>query len=60
MIESPPMLPVIYYVTMFYMSFHNAEFENLRGFFDPKTGRVKFGNRLFPDIKVAIKYLGKR
>ena len=40
--------------------FHTCTFEGYSGYYNPNSGRVKLGNRLFPDIKVAIKYLGKR
>jgi hypothetical protein len=40
--------------------FHACVFEGYTGYYNPNSGRVKLGNRLFPDIKVAVKYLGKR
>ena len=39
---------------------HRAMFNGYEGYYNPNTGRVKLGDRLFPDIKTAVKYLGKR
>ncbi len=39
---------------------HKATFNGHVGYYNPNTGRVKLGNRLFPDIKTAVKYLRKR
>ena len=39
---------------------HKAVFNGHEGYYNPNTGRVKLDNRLFPDIKTAVKYLGKR
>lgn len=36
---------------------HKAVFNGYKGYYNPNTGRVKFGDRLFPNIKVAAKYL---
>ena len=40
--------------------FIRATFEGYTGYYNPDSGRVKLGNRLFPDIKEAVKYLSKR
>ena len=39
---------------------HKAFFNGYEGYYNSTTGRVKLGNRLFPDIKTAVKYLRKR
>ena len=39
---------------------HACVFNGYEGHYNPNTGRVKLGNHLFPDIKTAVKYLGKR
>ena len=36
---------------------HKATFNGHNGWYNPKTGRVKFNNRIFPCIEVAVKYL---
>ena len=40
--------------------FIRATFEGYTGYYNPNSGRVKLANRLFPDIKTGVKYLGKR
>ena len=40
--------------------FHACVFEGYQGYFSQKTGRVKLGQTIFPDIKTAIKYLMKK
>uniref|UniRef100_A0AB38ZLZ9 Uncharacterized protein n=1 Tax=Mantoniella tinhauana virus 1 TaxID=3111543 RepID=A0AB38ZLZ9_9VIRU len=39
---------------------HKAYFNGLVGYYNPDTGRVKLGDRTFPNIMVAIKYIGKK
>lgn len=36
---------------------HKAVFNGHRGYYNPKTGRVKFGSKVYPNIETAIKYL---
>lgn len=39
---------------------HKAFFSGYEGYYNPNTGRVKLGNRIFPDINTAVKYLRKK
>ena len=39
---------------------HRGQFLKYRGYYNPVTGRVKFGNHLFPDIHTAVKCLSKK
>ena len=39
---------------------HRCQFLKYRGSYNPVTGRVKFGNHLFPDIHTAVKFLSKK
>ena len=41
-------------------TFHRAFFDGHKGYYDPKTGSVKFGSQVFPSIEVAIKYLNNK
>ena len=41
-------------------TFHRATFKGHVGFYDPKSGSVKFGSQVFPSIEVAIKYLSEK
>jgi len=36
---------------------HRAVFNGHMGYYNPKTGRVRFGKCIYPSIEVAIKYL---
>ena len=36
---------------------HKAVFKGHAGFYNPRTGRVRFGQCIYPNISVAIKYL---
>ncbi len=36
---------------------HKATFNGYTGYYNPNTGRVKLGNRTYPSIWMAIKYL---
>jgi hypothetical protein len=36
---------------------HKALFNGHEGYYNTRTGRVKFGNKVFPCIEVAVKYL---
>lgn len=36
---------------------HKAIFDGHTGYYNPKTGRVKFQGRIFPNIGTAVKYL---
>ena len=42
------------------VTFHRALFSGHKGYYDPKTGNVKFGLQVFPSIEVAIKYLSEK
>ena len=39
---------------------HRAVFNGHTGYYNPKTGRVRFGKCIYPSIAVAIKYLRKK
>ena len=39
---------------------HRCQFLKYKGYYNPATGRVKFGNHLFPDIHTAVKFLSKK
>jgi hypothetical protein len=39
---------------------HGAVFNGHIGYYNPKTGRVRFGHKIYPSIEVAIKYLRKK
>jgi hypothetical protein len=39
------------------MEVHRAMFNGHAGYYNPRTGRVKFGKCIYPSIEVAIKYL---
>jgi hypothetical protein len=39
---------------------HRAIFNGHKGYYNPKTGRVKFGSKVFPNIEEAIKFLLKK
>jgi hypothetical protein len=39
---------------------HRCQFLKYKGYYNPVTGRVKFGNHMFPNIHTAVKYLSKR
>ena len=41
-------------------TFHRAFFNGHKGYYDPKSGSVKFGSQVFPSIEVAIKYLNEK
>ena len=41
-------------------TFHRAFFNGHKGYYDPKSGSVKFGSQVFPSIEVAIKYLSEK
>jgi hypothetical protein len=41
-------------------TFHRAFFNGHKGYYDPKSGSVKFGSQVFPSIEVAIKYLNNK
>ena len=36
---------------------HKATFNGMKGYYNPKTGEVKFGRCVYSSIEVAIKYL---
>ncbi len=36
---------------------HRASYNGHKGYYNPRTGRVKFGKCIYPSIEVAIKYL---
>jgi hypothetical protein len=39
---------------------HRAVFKEHQGWYNPRTGRVRFGKLIYPSIEVAIKYLNKK
>lgn len=39
---------------------HKAYFNGHVGYYNPNTGRVRFGKCIYSSIGVAIKYLGKK
>jgi hypothetical protein len=39
---------------------HRAFFNGHEGYYNPKTGRVKFGSKVYPSIEVAVKYLREK
>ena len=39
---------------------HKAYFDGHKGYYNTKTGRVRFGKCIYPNIEVAIKYLRKK
>ena len=45
----------------FYMiEVHRAEYKGHDGWYNPRTGRVRFGKLIYPSIEVAIKYLKEK
>ena len=36
---------------------HRASFNGHKGYYNTKTGCVKFGSKVYPNIEAAIKYL---
>lgn len=38
---------------------HKASYNGHVGFYCINTGRVKFGEKVFPSIEIAIEFLGK-
>jgi hypothetical protein len=36
---------------------HKAVFNGHTGYYNPRTGKVRFGQKIYPSIEVAIKYL---
>lgn len=39
---------------------HRAVFRGHEGWYNSRTGRVRFGKMIYPSIEVAIKYLNKK
>ena len=39
---------------------HRAFFNGHKGYYNPMTGRVKFGSKVYPSIEVAVKYLREK
>jgi len=39
---------------------HRATFGSHEGYYNPRTGRVRFGKQIYPSIEVAVKYLKKK
>jgi hypothetical protein len=38
---------------------HRCTLNGRRGWMSASTGRVRFGNKIFPNILAAVKYLGR-
>ena len=38
---------------------HKAVFNGYTGYYNSSTGRVKFNDKVYPSIEVAVKYLTK-
>ncbi len=36
---------------------HKCTFDGIKGYYNPRTGRVRFGNCIYRNITTAIKYL---
>ena len=39
---------------------HRASFGGHVGYYNTRTGKVRFGDKIYPNIEVAIKYLRKK
>lgn len=39
---------------------HRATFNGHEGYYNSRTGRVRFGKLIYPSIEVAIKFLKKK
>jgi hypothetical protein len=39
---------------------HKAVLNGYTGYYNSSTGRVKFNDRVYPSIEVAVKYLAKQ
>ena len=55
------MLPIIFSSIVYMISeVHRATFGGHEGYYNPRTGRVRFGKQVYPSIEVAVKYLKKK